>query len=83
MNIETDLLERITVRPDVFGGKLLVRDLRISVETILSLLAQDVSPEELLDDYPDLEREDILACTAYAQAAADGDTLSAAEVAES
>ena len=83
MNIETDLLERITVRPDVFGGKPIVRDMRISVETILKLLAQGVSHEELLDDYPDLERQDILACTAYAQAAADGETPSVVKVANS
>lgn len=68
MTEHSKLLERITARPDVFGGKPIVRDMRISVETILSLLAQGVSQEQLLDDYPELEREDILACTAYAHA---------------
>ena len=77
------LLERITARPDVFGGKPIIRDMRISVETVLSLLAQGVSHEELLDDYLDLELEDILACTAYAHAVVAGDTLSAVKVAAS
>ena len=81
MTRHRSLLERITARPDVFGGKPIIRDMRISVETVLSLLAQGVSHEELLDDYPDLEREDILACTAYAHAVVAGDTLSAVKVA--
>ena len=52
----------------MFGGKPIIRDLRVSVELVLSLLAQGVTPDEVLDDYPDLEAEDILACTAYAHA---------------
>ena len=78
-----ELLSRITVRPDVFGGKPIIRDMRISVEQILSLLSQGVTPEELLDDYPRLEPEDIRACTAYAHAVIAGDTLSAVSVVES
>ena len=81
MTEHTRLLERITARPDVFGGKPIIRDMRISVELILSLLAQGVTHDELLDDYPGLEREDILACTAYAHAVIAGDTLSAVKVA--
>ena len=50
----SELLKRITVRPDVFGGKPIVRDMRLSVELILSLLAQGATPEEILDDYPKL-----------------------------
>ena len=82
MTEHSKLLERITARPDVFGGKPIVRDMRISVESILSLLAQGVSQEELLDDYPELEREDILACMAYAHAVVAGDTLAAVKVGE-
>ena len=78
-----ELLSRITVRPDVFGGKPIIRDMRISVELILSLLSQGVTPEELLDDYPRLEPEDIRACTVYAHAVIAGDTLSAVSVVES
>jgi uncharacterized protein (DUF433 family) len=69
------LLQRITVRPDVFGGKPLIRDLRISVALILSLLAQGVTPDDLLADYPGLELTDIHACLAYAHAVIAGDTL--------
>ena len=80
---EDELLDRITVRPDIFGGKPIIRAMRISVELILSLQAQGVTHEEILDDYPGLEPEDILACTAYAHAVIAGDTLSAVEVAGS
>ena len=78
----TDLLKRITARPDVFGGKPIIRDMRISVELVLSLLAQGVTPEAILDDYPDMEPDDIRACTAYAHAIVARDTLSAVTVAE-
>ena len=75
------LLARITARADVFGGKPIVRDMRISVELILSLLAQGVPQEELLEDYPRLEPEDIRACVAYAHAVIAGDSLVAVSVA--
>lgn len=64
----TELLARITDRPDVLGGKPIVRDMRISVELILSLLAQGVTEEAILEDYPGLEADDIRACAAYAHA---------------
>ena len=69
------LLERVTARPDVFGGKPIVRDMRITVELILSLLSQGATQEELLDDYPGLEPADIRACIAYAHTVIAGDTL--------
>ncbi len=62
------LLQRITIRPDVFGGKPIIRDLRISVELILGLLAQGESIQAILEDYPSLEQADIKACLAYAHA---------------
>ena len=77
MTTENELLKRITARSDVFGGKPIVRDMRISVELILSLLAQGISQEAILDDYPDLEPEDNRACNAYARAVIAGDTLAA------
>ena len=82
MTEQTNLLRRITARPDVFGGKPIIRDMRISVELVLSLLAQGVTPEAILDDYPDLEPDDIRACNAYAHAIIARDTLSAVTVAE-
>ena len=78
----TDLLNRITVRPDVFGGKPIIRDKRLSVELILSLLSQGVTPEAILDDYPKLEADDIRACIAYAHAVVADDTLAAVSVAK-
>ena len=51
MKTEDELLKRITARPDVFGGKPIIRDMRVSVELILSLLAQGVSHGEILEDY--------------------------------
>ena len=77
-----ELLARITARPDVFGGKPIIRDMRISVELMLSLLTQGVSPEAILNDYPDLELDDIRACTAYAHAVIAGDSLAAVSIGE-
>ncbi len=82
MTSHATLLQRITARPDVFNGKPIARDLRISMELILSLMAQGVSHEEVLDDYPDLEPDDIRACTAYAHAIIAGDSLSAVTIGE-
>jgi uncharacterized protein (DUF433 family) len=71
------LLQRITYNPEIFGGKPIIRGMRISVELILSLLAQGESPEAILDDYPDLEADDIRACLAYAHAVIARDSLDA------
>lgn len=77
---QTDLLERITANPQIFGGKPIIRGMRISVEMILNLLAQGESVDALLEDYPDLEREDVLACLTYAHAAIAHDSLDAVKV---
>ena len=61
-----ELLKRIMANPKIFGGKPIIRGMRISVETILGLLAQGISYQEILKDYPELEYEDILACLEYA-----------------
>ena len=76
-----DILKRITARPDVFGGKPIIRDMRISVEFVLSLLSQGATQDELLDDYPFLEPDDIRACIAYAHTVIAGDTLTPVSVA--
>lgn len=60
-----DLLSRITINPQVCFGKPCVRGHRIWVSLILDLLASGMSVEEVLEDYPDLSREDVLACIAY------------------
>lgn len=58
--------DRITLDPDVMGGKPCIRGLRITVGTILGLLASDHTDEEILSAYPYLEREDIRAALTYA-----------------
>ncbi len=60
------LLNRIHINPGIFDGKPIIRGMRICVETVLELMAQGVPEKEILEDYPDLESEDILACLAYA-----------------
>lgn len=76
-----ELLTRITANPEIFGGKPIIRGMRISVELILSLLAQGVEADEILADYPDLEMEDIRACLQYAHAVIARDSLDAVQVA--
>lgn len=68
---ERELLERITVRPDVLGGKPVVRDMRIAVEHILGMLAAGDTEQVLLKEYPFLEPEDIRACLVFARRATD------------
>ena len=60
------LLERITIEPGKCGGKPCIRRKRIRVSDILDLLSHGASHEEILEDYPFLEPEDILAAIAYA-----------------
>ncbi|MCK6560541.1 DUF433 domain-containing protein [bacterium] len=64
-----DLLKRITFNPNIFGGKPVIRGMRISVEMILDLLSQGATSDELLEDFPALERDDLRACLAYAKMA--------------
>jgi uncharacterized protein (DUF433 family) len=60
------LLARITIDPEICHGKPVVRGLRYPVETLLELLSSGMTTEEILEDYADLERDDILAVLAYA-----------------
>ena len=59
-------LSRITIIPTICHGKPTIRGLRYPVENMLELLAGGMTFEEILDDYPDLEKEDLLACLEYA-----------------
>ena len=61
-----DLLNRITIDPNVMVGKPVIRGMRITVEQILEALAGGVTEKELLDDYPVLEPDDIRAALLYA-----------------
>jgi uncharacterized protein (DUF433 family) len=65
--VRKELLNRITVNPEVLVGKPTIRGMRISVEQILDALAAGVSEEELLEDYPALEADDIRAVVSYAR----------------
>jgi len=64
---ESKRLERITVNPKIFGGKPIIRGRRLAVEHVLSMLAAGDAIETILEGYPWLERDDVLACLAYAR----------------
>lgn len=64
--IMDNLLDRIVVDTQICHGKPIIRGLRYPVEMILQLLSSGMSTEEILEDYEDLERDDILASLAYA-----------------
>jgi uncharacterized protein (DUF433 family) len=61
--------ERITVTPDQMGGVPCIRGLRIPVATAVEMVAEGMSDDEILQAYPDLERDDIRAALHYAAAA--------------
>lgn len=66
MTTNPELLQRITVRADVFGGKPIIRDMRIAVEHVLGMLAAGETAETILQEYPFLEPDDIQACLLFA-----------------
>ena len=61
-----DLAERITVDPEQCGGRPCIRGLRIRVQDVMDLLANGLTPEQVLEELPDLEAEDIRACLRFA-----------------
>ena len=65
----SELLKRITVDPAICHGKPVIRGLRYPVEAMLEYLAAGDTVEELLTEFPDLEREDFLACIEFANRA--------------
>ena len=58
--------QRITVNPNQCGGRPCIRGMRIRVSDVLDLLANNLTPELILEELPDLESEDISACIRYA-----------------
>lgn len=66
---EEKLLQRVTANPAIFGGKPIIRGERMSVQNLLELLAAGQGIEEVLADYPWLEKEDIQASILYASRA--------------
>ncbi len=72
---EAELLNRIEVNPKIFGGKPIVRGLRIAVEHVLGMLAAGDTPEKILQEYPFLEPEDIQACLLFAYRSMAGEQI--------
>ena len=64
---ETKLLQRITIHPQIFGGKPILRGRRLAVEHVLGMLAAGDTQETILEGFPWLQREDIQACLIYAR----------------
>jgi uncharacterized protein (DUF433 family) len=69
-NSVNPLLERISIDPSIWGGKPCIKGTRIWVSLILDFLADDMTEAELLDQYPGLTHEDVLAAIAYGAEAA-------------
>ncbi|WP_162052900.1 DUF433 domain-containing protein [Pontibacter pamirensis] len=61
-----NLLNRITLNPEICHGKPTIRNKRYTVDLVLDLLTSGMTEAEILSDYPALEKEDIYACLAYA-----------------
>ncbi|MCC3421027.1 MAG: DUF433 domain-containing protein [Microcoleus sp. PH2017_29_MFU_D_A] len=64
--MDNELLQRITLDPNICHGKPCIRGLRYPVELILELLSSGMNAKEIIDDYDDLEHEDILAALLFA-----------------
>ena len=60
-------LNRITIDPELCHGKPCIRGMRWPVEVVIDLLGSGMSPEQITEDHPELERDDILACLNYAK----------------
>lgn len=74
---ESDLLTRITLDPEQCGGRPCIRGMRIRVIDVLELLAAGETPEEILNEYPYLEADDIAASLLYAARQLDHPVLAA------
>ena len=72
---DSELLSRITVRAGIFGGKPIIRDMRVAVEHVLGMLAAGDSAETILDEYPELTPEDIRGCLLFAHRALVGERV--------
>ena len=70
-----NLLNRITISPDICHGKPCVRNMRWPVEVIIDMLSSGMSADEIVEDHPELEKEDILASLQYAKLSLSGHSL--------
>lgn len=74
--MEAELLKRITTNPGIFNGKPIIRGMRFKVSDVLGYLSSGMSVEEILTDFPYLEREDIVAALMYAAKKLDNSIIS-------
>lgn len=65
--MDSELLDRITTDPGIFNGKPIIRGMRFKVSDVLGYLASGMTAEEILTDFPYLEKEDTIASLEYAQ----------------
>ena len=75
--VKMTLLERITINPNVCGGRPCVRGMRIRITDVLDLLTHGLTPEQIIEELPDLEIEDVRACIAYVSRRFDHPVLTA------
>jgi uncharacterized protein (DUF433 family) len=73
----SDLMNRITINPEQCGGRACIRGMRIRVIDVLDLLAAGLSTEQILEEMPDLEAEDVQAALQYAARSLDHPVLAA------
>ncbi|MEN8121705.1 MAG: DUF433 domain-containing protein [Bacteroidota bacterium] len=76
--MKTQNLERITINQGICHGKPCIRNMRWPVEVILDLLSSEMTITEILEDHPELEKEDIIACLNYARLLISGNTIEVA-----
>jgi uncharacterized protein (DUF433 family) len=70
--------QRITINPEICHGKPCIRNMRWPVEVILDMLGANMSIDEIIEDHPELERADVLACLQYAKTLVTGETFNIA-----
>lgn len=63
---QQEILSRITINPSIYNGKPSIRNMRMGVKDILELMSTGMTEDEILNDYPFLEKDDIRACLLYA-----------------
>ncbi|WP_395053900.1 DUF433 domain-containing protein [Flavobacterium sp.] len=70
-----NLLERITINQEILHGKPAIRGMRWSVEMVIDLLGSGISSDDIIEDHPELEKDDILACLKFAKMYLSGQTI--------
>lgn len=70
-----EFLERITINPEICHGKPCIRNMRWPVEVVMDMLSSGMTISEILNDHPELIKEDILACLNYAKLLTSGYSL--------